>query len=180
MLKRLLVIGLSCCSVGAFAANAAPFDQEIGVVKCPDVIKNLSDRVTFESNGLNKYTGGEMYLGNADKLGFSGAKAILLICDKNTTLSAMQITLSKDSTDGGFDRYNKMLKSKYKLVKLINPFVGDKMATYTKNDSTIMMIAPHMSFDMTITYSTKQLMQKVDAVNKQEDKSKFKQQQNSL
>lgn len=176
MLKRHLAVILSCCSISAFAANATPFDQEIGVAKCPDVVKSLSSKVSFTADGVNRYTGGEMYIGDAKDLGLSRAKTILLICDKNTVLSGLILTLDTKV----FDQYKKILTSKYKQVKLINPFVGNKYAKYVKGNSVILLDEPHMSFNTTVTYATKDLMKNFDTINKQEDQNIVKHQQNSL
>ena len=179
-MKKLLFVILVTASTLTFAANAAPFGQEVGVVKCNDVVKNMSDKVNFTKNGINKFTNGSMYIGNADNLGFEGAKSILLICDKNDILSAMQLTLQKGSFSEGFDKYSKMLKSKYKQVKINNPYVGNKYAKYTQGSSVIELDAPHMDFDMTITYETNQFSKLYNDTTVSEKNNQQKQQMNSL
>lgn len=180
MMKKLLLITLGCVSSSVFAANAAPFGEEVGVSKCANVRKDLASKVNFEENGTNKYTGGVMYIGNAENLGFDDAKSVLLICDKSDILAGLQLTLDKGSMEGNFNKYNKMLKAKYKQVKIINPFVGDKYAKYTQGNSSVELDSPHMSFDMTITYATNQLLQSYKTTSNSENNAKQKQQQNSL
>lgn len=179
-MKNILFSLLMISSTSAFATNALPFGQEIGVTKCDVAVKNLSEHVTLKKDGINKYTNGDMYLGDAKNLGFDGAISILLICDQDNVLSGLQLTLDKGGMDGNFDKYNKMLKSKYKLVKIINPFVGNKHAQYKQGNSTIMLNAPHMSFEMTITYVTNQFIKAYDSTTKAETKTKQKQQINNL
>lgn len=176
-MKQLLII-IAMFGIGpiCYAANAAPFGQELGVAKCQDSIKDLSSKVNFESAGVNKYSQGAMYSGNTDGLGLEGAKTILLICDKNNTLAAIQLMINKDY----FDKYRKMLKSKYKQTQLINPFVGTKSAKYSQGNSSVLLHAPHMSFDMSLTYATNQFIKSFDQINKQENLNKEKSQRNSL
>jgi hypothetical protein len=180
-MKRHLAMISICCSIPlCYATNAAPFGQELGVAKCQDSIRDLSSRVNFESAGVNKYTKGPMYSGKAEGLGLEGAKSILLICDKNNTLSAIQLVIDKGAFSSAFDKYIKMLKSKYKQVYLINPSVGTKASKYSQGGSSILLFAPHMSFDMSLIYATNQFMKSFDKVTKQEDLNKEKFQQNSL
>jgi hypothetical protein len=58
--------------------------------------------------------------------------------------------------------------------------VGDKYAKYTQGNSSVELDAPHMSFDMTITYATNQLLQSYKTTSNSENNAKQKQQQNSL
>lgn len=179
-MKKMLFTLLTISSTIIFAANAVPFGQEVGVTKCSATVESLSDRVTFKKNGTNKYTHGDMYLGNANNLGFDGAISILLICSQDDTLEGLQLTLDQGGMKGNFNKYNSMLKSKYKPVKVINPYVGDKYAKYKQGNSIITLDAPHMSFEMTITYATNQLIKSYDSTTKTEAKNKQKQQINNL
>ncbi len=179
-MKKLLFIALTLVSTLSFAANAAPFGQEVGVAKCKDVIKNMSDKVKFTQNGVNKFTNGPMYVGDADNLGFDGAKSILLICDQSDVLSALQLTLAKGSFSEGFDKYSKMLKAKYKQVKMVNPYVGNKYAKYSQGNSIIELDAPHLSFDMALTYETNQFDKSYKDTTTTEKNNKQKQQMNNL
>ncbi len=159
-----------------FAANAGLFGQEVGVAKCHDSMKVLSSSVKFELSGVSKYSNGNMYEGNAANLGLSGAKTILFVCEKDDTLSAIQLVINKDY----FNDYQKMLKAKYKQVKLINPSVGDKLARYTQGNSAVLLIAPHLSFDMKLSYATNKFWKDMETTNNQEQQSSQKYQQNAL
>lgn len=179
-MKKLLSTVLVLSSSIAMAVNAAPFGQEIGVAKCSDVIKQLSDKVDLKEGGINKYTNGEMYGGDAKNLGLDGAKSILIVCDKNNTLTVVQIKIDKDAMNNGFEKYNKMLKSKYKQTKLINPSVGDKLAKFSQGDSTVQLYAPHMSFEMDLTYAANSFLKSFNANMDKERSNQQKQQTQNL
>ena len=54
-----------------------------------------------------------------------------------------------------FDEMHKQLRKKYKVVKTKIPFVGDSYDHYKDGKTLIELDAPHLSFDMTLTYMQK-------------------------
>lgn len=65
------------------------------------------------------------------------------------------MTLPKDS----FPKTLSALSGKYKLVDKQVPFVGNASAKLQQGDSLIEMNAPHLSFEMSVSYMTKSLKQ---------------------
>ena len=66
----------------------------------------------------------------------------------------MQIRIDEDC-ESGFDRVYKRLIAKYPLVSQSIPFVGNKKARFESGNAVILLIAPYMSFAMSITHVTR-------------------------
>lgn len=157
MNKILLVIlvALFGFSSAAFAQNAAPLGFELGVATYAQVKQQLGGKTSLSNNGVNKYSGGKMLQGNGDGLGIEGLSEITFIFDASDKLAGVLMTLPKDS----FKPTLKALSAKYKLVESVVPFVGNASAKLQQGESVIELNAPHMSFEMTVTYMTRGLKQ---------------------
>ena len=51
-----------------------------------------------------------------------------------------------------------MLRKKYTLVSKQIPFVGDSSARFSQGASVILLDAPHLSFEMTLSYLSETLL----------------------
>ena len=131
-------------------AAPAPFGLEIGKA----TVRDLKAAYPVQSAGTNTYSGGEMYRIDASRIDFEGLQGVLAIFGKDGTLQAVTATLDKNR----FDAVNQGLAGKYKSVSKKLPFVGDKRVVYVDGQTEIELDAPHMSFEMVMTYATKSLI----------------------
>ena len=129
--------------------------MELNVATYAQVKQQLGGRTSLSNNGVNKYSGGKMLQGNGDGLGIEGLSEITFIFDASDKLAAVLMTLPKDS----FQKTLSALLGKYKLIDKQVPFVGNASAKLQQGESVIELNAPHMSFEMTVTYMTKGLKQ---------------------
>jgi len=111
-------------------------------------VKSISSMLV--ESGLNKYSQGKMLKGLNPAWKIHGLQKTTLVFDKKEKLTAIIMTMNKQQ----FDRVLGFLKSKYQLVSKRIPFVGNKTATFRKENVTIEINAPHMSFNMDVVYST--------------------------
>jgi hypothetical protein len=158
MINRLMVIfallGIAFSNT-AFATNAAPLGFELGVATSAQVKQQIGGKTSLSDAGTNKYSGGKMLQGEGSGLGIEGLSEITFIFDQSDKLAAVLMTLPK----GSFQKTLSALSGKYKLITKEVPFVGDASAKLQQGDSVIDISAPHMSFQMTVSYLTKNLKQ---------------------
>jgi hypothetical protein len=100
--------------------------------------------------GTNRYNNGHMYEVAAGSIDFDGLQKVIVVFDAKNSLAGVDARFPKEK----FDYLNQALSKKYKLVNRQIPFVGDKVATYKDGNSKIILDAPHMSFQMNMTYLT--------------------------
>ena len=149
----------------------APLGFEIGHATRAAVLAGLRGKTNVKPDGTNLYSNGPMLVADGEGLGIEGLQQVRFIFDKSDRLVAMQFRVDKDF-ESGFDRVYKRLAAKYPLVSQSIPFVGDKMARFESGNAVILLIAPHMSFVMTVTYMTRdfektfQAMRHANAVKK--------------
>ncbi|WP_042697339.1 hypothetical protein [Azospirillum sp. B506] len=110
----------------------------------------------LEEVGENRFTNGPMFATSGTGFDVEDLNKVLLIFDRQERLAALQMTMGT----GGFgkpayDRVLGYLKSQYPVISSINPRVGDKKAVFEIKNARIKIDAPHMSFDMTVTYMAK-------------------------
>ena len=126
--------------------------------------------------GINKYSNGKMLTGLNPAWNIKGLKSTTLIFDQNKVLTAILMTMNKHQ----FDRVFGFLSSKYTLENKQIPFVGNKSATFRKENVTIEINAPHMSFTMDVVYATDAFNKAYERISREErrrknnaDKSQF-------
>ncbi len=107
--------------------------------------------------GKSLFTEGSVYkeaykISERDDLNAIGA-----VFDRNKNLQALKLTVPQSL----FDQYISVLQKKYNMVSRQNPLVGDRSATYKNGNGTIFVHAPSASFNLTISYIHKDLMQKL-------------------
>lgn len=174
MLNKTLLAAasLALISHAALAANAAVFNQEIGVATYQSVNTQVGANTRLRDAGINAYSNGKMLESNGQGLGIDGLSKALFIFDAQDRLVAAQLTLPKGSMGENIDPTLAMLKRKYRQVRLQHPFVGDIEARYEQGASLVELSAPHMSFDMTVTYMTRPFEQQYRAAIRADEVSK--------
>ena len=95
----------------------------------------------------------------------NNVKDLTLIFDENELLQAISFETDKYN----FKAIDEYVSQKYQPVKRQVPFVGDKYAEYRSPNALIKINAPHMSFQMTITYVSQDMWDKFNRVSKAED-----------
>lgn len=158
MKRNLFAVLAMLCMVisnAAFAANAAPLGLELNVATYAQVKQQVGGKTSLSDAGTNKYSGGKMLKSNGDGLGIDGLSELTFVFDSSDKLAAVLMTLPKDS----FPKTLSALSSKYKLLDKQVPFVGNASAKLQQGDSVIEINAPHLSFEMTVSYMTKGLKQ---------------------
>lgn len=177
-----VVLGLFCSPVKAATeafgiALGHTTDQEL---------KNKYPSLLVVSEGQKEVKGSTgIYLIPQKEIDFDGITAplsVLIVPGK--TVNYISAELRKDypegSLGGGFERIHKILSKKYKVQKLVQPYVGNKYARYINGGDVIELDAPHMARVMMLTYKTKELYNSVIQHKKREKERKNKQDENSL
>lgn len=179
MKKTILISTLCVISTFSFAKNAAPFGQEIGVTKCSDVFKNLSNKASFTKGVTNQETDVTTYIADAKNLGLAGAKTIIVGCDNSDTLTVVDMEIN-DNISKNFNNYTNTLKSKYKLIQLSNPKSGDKLAKFSQGTSKVLLFTTLAENSMHIIYITNSALSKLDNALNAENQSQLNEQQDNL
>ncbi len=153
-------------STTVFAA-VAPFGLEVGKAKLQQVKKIIKSKTSIKKTGINKWSNGVMLESTGVGLGINGLKQVTYIFYKDEVLAGILLTLDKN-------RYSDMLsslKQKYSVINEVTPFVGSKKAKLKDGNVLILTEAPHMSFDMTISYLCKDLFEKYNNLSQSEIES---------
>ena len=72
------------------------------------------------------------------------------------------------------------MSGKYKTVSKQLPFVGNKKMVWADGNTEIVLDAPHLSFDMTMQYATKDLLRKFNQTSSDNSKAKAKSEASQL
>lgn len=159
----LAAASLALISHAALAANAAVFNQEIGVATYQSVNTQVGAKTRLRDAGINAYSNGRMLESNGQGLSIDGLSRALFIFDAPDRLVAAELTLPKGPLGENIDPTLAMLKRKYRQVRLQRPFVGNVEARYEQGVSLVELNAPHMSFELTVTYMTRPFEQQYRA-----------------
>ncbi|WP_172202835.1 hypothetical protein [Niveibacterium sp. COAC-50] len=146
-------------SLTAAAGNATVFGQEIGVTTYQTVADQLGRATPLRDAGTNAYSKGRMLESDGSGLNIEGLSKVLFIFDTQDKLVATLLTLPKGPMNDNVAPTISMLKRKYRAVRIQQPFVGDVEARFEQGSSVVALNAPHMSFDMNVTYMTRQFEQ---------------------
>lgn len=156
--------------------NIGPFSLGIGKTQFDD-IKQTLDAWDCDYNATSNITNGIFASCPAKSFEFNGLVGnVIFIFDDKKTLDAASLTMRKDI----FDSIITSLKAKYKLVKHQRPFVGNAYAKFVKNQVNIAVDAPHMSFEMSVIYSTESFDKRLVQMQQDEQQQKKKRQQDQL
>jgi hypothetical protein len=164
----LAILAIVCSTLAQAGTTVLGF--EIGVTTLDQLKRDLAKKTKLQSQGTNKYTGGEMIKTAGNGYDIEGLNGVLYIFDDQKKLSAVIMDMGKYR----FDSIFQFLSSKYKVVEQRRQFVGDQYARFKPNDATIEIEAPHLSFVMEVRYIRNDLMQKFIAINEAEAAAKKK------
>lgn len=131
-------------------ANPSPFGMAIGELSVEEAVSRFS----LEPSGINEYSRGRMFNAPAGQFSFEGLQEMTLIFSQDDRLVGVVATLNKSRFDALFN----VLAERYQLLTSERPFVGNKMANFAAGDTEIHLDAPHMSFQMTLSYLEKDFL----------------------
>lgn len=146
--KLVLALIISLLPQAAMAA-AAPFGMTIGTATLHDVNRELGPKTKLEIAGVNKWTNGPMLKSDGSGLGIDGLQSVYFIFTPQGKLVGVFLTLPKER----YASIKNSLRSKYKLVSAQEPFVGNQLAKFQDGNVAIEASAPHMSFEMELSYT---------------------------
>jgi hypothetical protein len=149
----LALLLLLAASGTAAAGNAAPLGVELGVATYDQVKTQIGKLTDLTDAGANKFSGGKVLASTGHGLDVDGLVRVLFIFDKSDVLQGVVMTL-EHNFKATFD----LLKRKYKLVSKQTPLPGYGQARFAQGASVITLEAPHMSFEMTLSYLSKPLV----------------------
>ncbi len=153
-------------------AEPAPFGLEIN----KSTYKEVKQKYSGVDTGINKYSMGKMYDINSNQLDIEGVKNATAIFDKEENLLALITTFNKSK----YANLVSSLSQKYQLVSKQDAFVGNKFARFQTENTIIDIEAPHMSFDLTLSYMHKNFKKLFLDQSAQESKQKKEKEKNSL
>ncbi|MFY9995105.1 MAG: hypothetical protein WAK61_08940 [Leclercia sp.] len=104
-----------------------------------------------QHEGRSKWSEGDIYSIPTNELVLEGIKSNAVIFNKAGRVTAVVIDIDKNK----FDQMHQMLSQKYTVRKHNVSVVGDKYARYENDNDVIELDAPHLSAEMTLTYSEK-------------------------
>lgn len=175
-MKKLLVTAAGTLALITNIANAdpKPLGLEIGKATVSDLEQKFP-QVT--SLGNNLYTSGKMYSLSRNDVPLDGlVKDVLFIFNDDESLAGVLMFFNKDK----FDELNDQLKKKYKkVIKSVIPFVGNKLVEYKDGNSVVELNAPHLSFELALTYVSDKFNKIMNSQLEKEEKAK-KQQESEL
>lgn len=170
ILRALLV--MTSLGIGSVAHGAEPFGLKIGEMTLSEFDKTRK----VQDGGMNKWSGGPMRIIDPNSLSIKGIDNALAIFDENKILVGLIIDLDKSR----FDEINKMASSNYKLISSNLPFVGDKTVRYSDGDTEIIILAPHMSFNMELQFLHDSLISAHELGRKKEKTEQSKKESSAL
>lgn len=172
MLRYFTIIFFSIINFSNCFAEPSPFGIEIN----RSTYKDVKQKYSGTDAGINKYSQGKMYDIDCRQISIEGIKSIRAIFNENEKLLALIATFDKYSYKSLVDS----LSQKYKLVSKKDAFVGDKFSRFKADNTIVDLEAPHMSFDLTLSYIHNDF-EKMYLDVAQEEKQKIqKEQTNSL
>lgn len=163
MKKIFAAIAIATASFSAWAGTTA-----FGLELRKSTLEEAQQRFGGQASGINKFSNGPMLEVSPAKVNFEGLSELTLIFGEDKKLVAILATMEKHR----FDAVHNMLKGKYKVSQSKLPFVGNKSVTYGSGEDEVELNAPHMSFDMTLTYYTRQFLKSYRSVTTKESKQK--------
>ena len=150
-LLRFLVLPIALM-LGAITAHAGTkvIDVELGVSTLEQVRKIASAAGRVQNNGTNTWTDGPSLRVEGGDYGIEGLRSVEYIFDSSNKLTAVIMILGQHRFGDIVD----VLAGKYKLTKKAQPSVGNKYAHFSTPDGLIEVDAPHLSFEMDVSYMT--------------------------
>ena len=121
---------------------------ELGTSTQQHVKAKLGKKTEISNPATNKFSGGLQFTTSGAGYDIEGLSSVVYIFDKEQRLSAVLMEISK----GRFDEIFNVLAGKYKLTRQQRPFVGNKFGGFKAEGVTIELDAPHLSFEMHVSY----------------------------
>jgi len=169
--KFIIAIFLFIPCVFAYAAPS-PLGLEIGKATLLDM-KDKYKIISSKENATKNYYNHYLNINNANIKGLT--KALVITNDKDI-VEVVALTFHNSK----FDEIYSTLAKKYSVQAAQIPFVGNKLVELKSDDILISIIAPHMSFDMNVYYSTKNFDDLSSARIKQEEQSESRKTESML
>lgn len=154
-----LLLAASLLISGLAHAGTKALGFEIGVSTVDQVRSVMVKQTRVMDAGENKYSAGPMLKTDGTGYDIQGLNSVVYIFDPQQKLLGVVMGMNKNR----FDVVFKMLADKYKVVAQERPFVGDRYARFKTQDATIQIEAPHLSFDMDVSYLRDDLLKKLRA-----------------
>ncbi|GHV03690.1 hypothetical protein AGMMS50229_03440 [Campylobacterota bacterium] len=129
--------------------NPSPIGLQLGKSTIADV-KQKYRLITKKGREFNAINGGEMYDIDTKNISIEGVKSGVVIFEQDGTLAFVYLNINKNRFDAMFDQ----LSGKYKLTHKEIPAVGNKLAKFKVGNSEIELYAPHLGFELDLTYAT--------------------------
>ena len=164
MFKKLTTLWIILLAANSVYANPAPLGLEIGKATLEDVKKQY----TITSSANNATSGYYNYYIDPKETGIDDVSKAVVICDDSDVVNAMFLDMPKTK----FDAMAQMLREKYKVINQNIPHVGNAYVNLKDGDCEIELKAPHMSFDMTLSYITERLINAYQTRIKAEEAAK--------
>lgn len=157
-IARLAVAATALISSAAFAGTQV-LGFEIGVTTPEQVKARVANKGKVEEGGTSSLTSGPVLKSDGAAFEVEGLQTVTYVFGQKNTLVALLMTMNKSK----FDSVYSALAAKYKVAKKERPFVGNQSALFNTQDGVIVAEAPHLSFDMTVLYSTKDFWKSANA-----------------
>lgn len=165
-----IVFAVAALASGFVFSGTQVLGYEIGVSTVDQIKTSIAKQAKIKNEDTNKWTGGAQFHTDGSPFEIRGLQNVQYIFDDQKKLTAIIMTMGKDSFDSVF----KALSAKYKVVNQERPFVGNQYAKLKSQDSIIEIDAPHMSFEMEVRYIRDDLMKKFSAQSAAEEQAKKK------
>jgi hypothetical protein len=165
-----VVFTLTVLVNGVAFAGTQVLGFEIGISTVDQVRSTLAKQTKIKGEDVNKWTGGPQFITDGSPFEIRGLKNVQYIFDEQKKLTAIIMTMGKDS----FDSVYKAVSAKYKVVSQERPFVGNQYAKLKSQDSIIEIDAPHMGFEMEVRYIRDDLIKKFNEQSSAEEQAKKK------
>lgn len=172
----ILKVLIFCCtiifSLSVHAAN--PLGFKIGKATFDDIQSELSEVVTLNLVGINRYSGGKMLVAdNPELLGYSGLDKVTMIFDNKNILTAVVMRLARDQKgkrDAGFMYVYKRLSEKYLPVyRDLKPMGSMKASFVTPDQKTkINMISARASNMFDLQYISNNFWKRYEMAKKEQ------------
>jgi hypothetical protein len=130
-------------------ATMRPLGMEIGQATLAQAKSALAN-ARWREAGINKWNGGRMYEISPDATGIEGLQSLTAIFSPEGRLVALLMTLDKSRLRDVLEA----LRTRYKVEAENIPFVGDASARFRSGNTLALVEAPHLSFNMTVSYLT--------------------------
>lgn len=173
-MQTLALITLLAVSLFSTTLHAAESVQILGYTVGQSTLEEVKASLRERGgaprdHGISTHSRGPMLVaGSPEDLGVEGLRGALLIFDTDNRLTAGQLTLGKHR----YDAIVAVLKGKYPLVGEQRPHVGNRRADFRAGDHLISVEAPHMSFEMTVSYRSTGFQKSMDEAIRREAEQK--------